>query len=408
MLAALRCCSSLVALTLVSLACQVPVEVGSRITEDDAAEIARAEKPLDVLVVFDNSGSMCEERGRLIEAFFTPECPIQDLSKVGPEILSARGGEMDDLSKRCGFAQILAAYDNDFRVGVITTDVGPCDNRFGLADLASGTCGGVAYPDPGRRPQRGCLQAPEGWERRFVSRDDPDFGRRFREALESAGEFGSPFERGLDAARVFLDAAADKAPGCEGHLASFLRPEARLVLVFVSDEDDCSHDDGLFGFPDESAGESCEHERETIPQTRESPATPADCHERPELLAPVSRYVEFLRALKEDPQDVSAIVLGGVARDTDGFLGAACRIGDDGAPSEVCTPTFGTSNHRFAEDECELQGAPCCTADAASRYVQLLDGLGARRTAAASVCQTDVSGDLVEFCRVLVDPLDLR
>ena len=117
-----------------------------------------AEKASDILIVIDNSGSMQEEQSRLAAAFIneTAACPInknelKDFARCkddpsvpvcrfanpSPEVLEAPA---PDGLRDCGFIQVLSAFENDFRIGVITTDVGLCDNRLPGAQ-------GAASPD---------------------------------------------------------------------------------------------------------------------------------------------------------------------------------------------------------------------------------------------------------------------
>src|SRR5688572_18036844 len=120
------------------------------------------QRAADILIVVDNSGSMAEEQQKLADNFInlrcadpeddsTCECPLNDLADIPEEFLNPQPSlyEGDGPLSKCGFIQLLAAFENDFRVGVITTDVGPCDNRFD--QFATGEF----------RPQRGCLQ-PDG------------------------------------------------------------------------------------------------------------------------------------------------------------------------------------------------------------------------------------------------------
>src|SRR4051812_32250712 len=73
----------------------------------------------DILVVVDNSGSMFEEQDNLAKNFLNQvaaECPLQDLKNIpadfknpAPELYTGNG----PLAK-CGFIQLVAAFDNDF------------------------------------------------------------------------------------------------------------------------------------------------------------------------------------------------------------------------------------------------------------------------------------------------------
>jgi hypothetical protein len=444
-----------------------------------------AEKASDILIVVDNSGSMQEEQTRLGEAFIndSPNCPInkndlKDFARCDEadppavcafanpalELLNAPGPEgLAD----CGFIQVLAAFENDFRIGVITTDVGVCDNRFpsgqsepllcdplppctgtppscagGLVcnartescerpactDPADCTGGLVCNagrcersqlppectnPDPGNgwgfRPQRGCLQPDgppglPGTTLKVISRQDlldaddtnDDIGDRFSNTLKNIRVFGSPVERGLDAATMFLDPATDRDASCAGDLDSFLRKDAKLIVIFLTDEEDCSRAPDVAACPDgqtcggcdsetgceifgcaagaectpgftEFRGETCglypEHFTDVI-------GSASRCYELEASLTPVSHYVEALKALKTDPNDVSVAVIAGGLPNAAGEVGAAGCAFDSGTGQPIggCIEKRGASNTCRADEN-------CCFADPGGRYYDLATGL---------------------------------
>src|SRR3990172_7363802 len=129
------------------------------------------ERAADILIVVDNSGSMAEEQQNLADNFLNQDpaaCPLQDLKNIPEEYKNPAPALYQGAGPlaQCGFIQLVAAFENDFRVGVITTDVGLCDNRVPSAQ------GGDAW---GFRPQRGCLQpdsAPGGTARKVLARAD--------------------------------------------------------------------------------------------------------------------------------------------------------------------------------------------------------------------------------------------
>lgn len=138
--------------------------------------------------------------------------------------------------------------------------------------------------------------------------------------LIGVGASGSDKEKGLWAARSAMRLSAEIDGG-------FSREDARLSIVFVSDEDDCSDAGAL----DDRA--------------------PATCYTSPDLLVPVEEIVSDLRAVKRGDADlleISAIVgfsscgdvypggryLDAVAR-TGGTPCNLCDIDWDGAASEL-------------------------------------------------------------------------
>ena len=358
---------ALVIALLASSACvmQIPVHLDG---QPLAAAPGPANKALDILFVVDNSGSMIEEQRELALTIYDPRCPIQDLNAVPQALLDPEPGLLEELSRVCGFSQILAAYDRDFRVGVITTDVNACDNLVPAAQ------GGA---DWGFRPQRGCLQEIPSTGERIISRSDSDVAGKFTEMMANIGTYGSPFERGLDAVDVFLhpdDAWVN--PSCTGDRDRLLRDDAKLLIVFVTDEDDCSHVDDVAVFP-------------SVPVTTCGELTdpslfgePSACYTQRRALAPVVGYTERLRALKGAGRegDVSVAVIGGALDRGGGGLDAGgCIELDSGIASDLCFASGGLSNFTEAYAPCGPEqvaahgGLPCCTADGASRYFEVRD-----------------------------------
>jgi hypothetical protein len=387
---------------------QAPVKPPSQsqcvktITADVEVPTQRA---ADILIVVDNSGSMLEEQQNLGENFLNQnpaQCPLQDLNNIpeafrnpAPELYE-EGGPL----ALCGFIQLVAAFENDFRVGVITTDVGLCDNRLPEAQ------GGDEW---GFRPQRGCLQpdsAPGGTLRKVIARadltdDDPnndDLAARFGSTLDNIRTFGSPLERGLDAMAFFLDPRSSRSPSCEDDLSLFRRADASLVVIFLSDEEDCSH--GLGGkletFGNENEDEVCGAFRDhflLVPSSR--------CYDRVQDLSPIELYADAL--LSSDPGAKVAVIAGGIGA-AGNITPAGCLVGNDGAPeggADVCFSSGGLSNldrpgEPCGPDNAEARGGlPCCVADAGSRYYAFADFIG--RQATDSICNRSFRGTMLDI-----------
>lgn len=367
------------------LACEPLARIGDN-DEPMVTPFLRPNGPIDVLFVVDNSGSMLEEQEALARSIYRDDCPILDLNAVPAALLNPEEGVLEQLASICGISQILAAYDRDFRVGVLTTDVNWTDNLLELESTE-------------HRPQRGCLQPVPSSGEKVLTRDDGNLIRKFRELVSGLGTRGSPAERGLDAVDVFLD-ASDVAPGCEGDRDSFLRADAELLLVFVSDEDDCSHDGTREELPDHSSATGFDSDW----YSRNDPAA---CYGYADLLGEVSTYARRFGASKGEGREamVRATVIGGAVPTSDGFVAAGCRSEDEGIRGG-CWQSGGLSNFTGPIDVCGEESAearefePCCTADAGHRYFELaalLNGQG------ASICAPDYVGDLVRFLDLLED-----
>lgn len=375
------------------------------VKEQQIAKDLQVDVPADILVVVDNSGSMCEEQDNLVRNFFDPACPV-DISQPIPERYKNPPPELiaSDLAD-CGFIQILSLFEKDFRLGVITTDVSPCDNPFQQAQ-ETGDCRGELHPDWGRKPQRGCLQ-PTSNGQKVLSNSDVvtgDIGTKFQDVLRNIQTFGSPFERGLDAVQIFLDRNSDRAPGCENDVDEFLRDDAQLVLIFLTDEEDCSHADGEFGFTDELSESDCEDDQETYYLGRNPSVGPAECYSKPELLAPVGRYVDFLQDLKGE--DVAVAVIAGALEDNGELQPAGCRVNpQSGTPVGQCHESGGSSNLTAGNNApCNpvvlaAQGIdePCCEADPGTRYYQFARAFGPGNYLENSICYESFRQTMIDI-----------
>lgn len=180
---------------------------------------------VDLLIVIDDSGSMCEEQAELAAAL-------------------------------AAASQHLAAADSDHRVAVVTTDMNahnPNRGRF-VADPAlpvpslnciDATTGEADIPDTAdcqaliAAGQLAPVLDPTGLDAAAIA-------TRLR-CMVTVGTQGDGFEQGLAAARLALACdgpnAASLATCCADPLdcdRPFLRPDAALAVLIVADEDDCS------------------------------------------------------------------------------------------------------------------------------------------------------------------------
>lgn len=173
-------------------------------------------RALDVLFVIDDSGSMADDQAALVAAA---------RAHLFPQ-LAAQAGGLPDL-----------------HLGVISTDLGNGGGPSVPGCVGAGDDGalliGPACTGIGDRYLSDAPAADGSRVRNYPGTLDDAFG-----CVAALGAIGCGFEQPLAALRRALDPA---------HLANqgFLRPEALLLVVLVSDEDDCSVTDaGLFGAPD--------------------------------------------------------------------------------------------------------------------------------------------------------------
>lgn len=163
---------------------------------------------LDVLFVVDNSGSMGQEQLALANAF----------------------GE---------FLSTVGAVFGDVRIGVIST-------TLGAGDFALPSCSKVGG-DQGKLQNAprtaGCTAPSDPWisivNGKATNTGASDASDAFS-CIARLGVDGCGFEQTLEAVHRALDPTLDTNPG-------FLRKDAMLAVIVLSDEDDCSaSDDGLF------------------------------------------------------------------------------------------------------------------------------------------------------------------
>ena len=243
--------ASFTAAALVALACNSPVDgdgstVPGRCTMDGLDSVQKT----DILFVIDNSSSMLEEQ--------------QGIASELPAFVN-------ELKQGAGTA-------HDFRVGVITPAV--YQNR----QLPDGGTELQYFPS-----QSGKLQAvplailPDGGATpgtdRFIESSDPELVDKMSRLVVGVRSItGSGQETPFEAVRLALSEPVSTTPVAEGGNQGFFRDDARLLVVMVSDEDDCSET----GRP---------------PTVYVSTGGRDFCGEQSAQLTPVDTYFTFLQGL---------------------------------------------------------------------------------------------------------------
>ncbi len=431
----------LLAFSCASFACQrYPFEA----REPQRSEIAKTSavvlttRPTDILFVIDNSGTMEDERRMVAE-------------NIGL------------------FLDALTASATDFQVGLITTDV-ECNLPSYNCDAggSSPSCcllrGTVTCRDEDTDGDSvldatdcdgGRLRSATGRDRIF--RRPSEAGRDawvadFQAAITALDcdviatphkPQGSGFEGGLEAVVRSVGCSTGQdclEPEVAELNAGFIRPDADLVVIFVTDEDDCSvADPEVFRRP--AAGETYSEAYQASHL-----CSPEECYAGtpglydwwfnvstnkplcgefgavvrsvpPPALTPVSEYLDRLVALKGgDVRRIraAAIVSGVLDEEAPlGFLAAACYASGAG-PSIACgclstaadeffcklTELLGQGGTRAGTSvpsQCNAPALPLlgCTSLPGARYVSFLRELALRREAAGvapdvlvdSICQ---------------------
>ena len=193
---------------------------------DADACVAVPQRPVDLLLVVDDSGSMADEQARLKDSVRG----LLEALALGRDASGATGA----------FAPVV-----DLHVGVITTDIGA-----GTASVGGPSC---TFPgDDGillNESRAGGEDCSETFDPRYLAYD-PSVGINALAddltCLASVGLTGCGFEQQLEAmARALVPSATGaidrgKADGPNG---GFLREGSVLVVSVVTDESDCSAED---------------------------------------------------------------------------------------------------------------------------------------------------------------------
>lgn len=424
-----------------------------------------AQTRMDLLFVIDDSQSMCQEQTALAANF----------ARLADFFFERLGSEAD------------------LRIAVTSTDLAESDGRL-LSEVPIGA--GVACPEA-EPLELDCADiddpilatGPEG----NVGRDcgglsgteatacvRADLDRRFR-CLAHRGAGGGSREKGLEAMRRALSCDGPNAarfgacctpdgfdPACagEGPRPAFLRPDALLVVVFVSDEDDCStrgdnpkqsglaicRDAGLTdrdgdGVPDAFADPAlCAADPATCMRIECGGLGADDCHQarcvvegteysscawEQEALTPVGDYVRFLSRLKLAPAEqllVAAIVGDRLYTPSGDPVSFRPPDGDPACSEDALAG--GPTDACCRDGVCRSEVLPACEtdfgrADPGVRYLAFAESIGAMGLdcvdESTSLCEGDlvrplealstcIQRSLVRFClsKAVVDPAAVR
>jgi hypothetical protein len=295
--------AALLAVALAALGAGCDSVPSDAIEQCSASQVIPGTVATDILFVIDDSGSMAGEQATLqagLAAF------INDLA--------------------------ASPIANDYQIGVTTTSV----VDFGLAD--DGTSGGALVSPGIMRPVPG----------------DPNALITPFQAAVVVGISGASREQPFTAARRALEKSA---PG--GANEGFIRPGAKLAVIFLSDEDDCSGHAAL------TSDAECQAERTASPSR----------------LVAISDVASALSA--GGAREVVAAAIVGVAPtslDLVCVTAAVCGAG----PTTSCPTCCGTARYP------------------GHRFVELLGALGQGSTRLASICDPTFNQALRDFATVIL------
>lgn len=277
-------------------------QTGSTLPRSCKAEAPLIEpQKLDILFVIDNSNSMREEQ----------EAVARELTAF-----------VDEIKKAGGVRQ-------DFNVGVITTSVYQHSSQNGVVFFREyPTQSGRLQPVPDRGADGGVILGTG--TQRLLTGEDPDLVDKFSRLVQQ-GVAGSGQETPFEAVRLALLSDLIKKPLAEGGNGGFLRDGARLLVVVLTDEDDCS-----------------ETTRPSRVKVSDNPAV-ADCTDQANSLGTVSEYHRlFSQELKNSdglPKEVIWTAIAPVGRGNK----AAMALVDNGQVRNTDCPTSNQGGFRHRQ-----------------------------------------------------------
>jgi hypothetical protein len=287
----------------------------------------------------------------------------------------------------------------NMHIGVITPDLGTRGSLDATPGPAIGAGGSGACSGTGKR---GELLTHSSIDGRYIIDVELLDGTRKRNytgtlaqafsGLASVGTTGCGFEQPLEAAKLALSPQTITNAG-------FLRPDAKLVIFFIDDEDDCSVARTSFFDPNTATlgplqsfrcnrfGHICSTGGTDSDQMNQvGPKAGCASNEGSTYLTHVADYVTFFRGLKADPNDVIVAIVG--------------------APStpyevELRTPSGGGSPVPAVAHSCAYTGALGVeVGDPAVRLVEFASGFP-NRYAFSTICTPDYSPPLVQVTNLL-------
>lgn len=230
-------------------------------------------RDLDILFVIDDSGSMGEEQISLATNFGRFVAVLESIEGGLPNL----------------------------HLGVVSTNVGA--GPYAISGCSGNGDDGMLQATPSSACEGPAdafiedIAVPGGRQRNYTGSLTETFG-----CIAKLGVDGCGFEQPLESMKRALD----------GRNPGFLRPDAYLLVVIISDEDDCSAaDPSLFDPANGALGplssfRCFEEGVECDPDAPRTPGPKNSCEPRTgsAYTAELQPYVDFLKTLKEDPSQV--------------------------------------------------------------------------------------------------------
>ncbi len=289
--------------------------------------VAGGIRDLAPIELFADPGYSCQETRPQVEYFVQGGSGAVDVLFVidnSQSMLSEQTALAHSIRK---FTDVLSLSRVDYHLAVVTTGMGSTDSSSGLlgcppcsalpGGAEQGSCineTGESGRFQGRRGKNtGTLDAPQ-----FVFEDDPgcrvvtpeNLSCFYDPATEQGTVFvglqGCGYERGLASMKAALEPEL-----LDGWNQGFLRKEARLAVVALTDEEDC----GQVGDVEESTtarGDICYYAAKGVDPWGNTGYPSASGAVLPYQLTPVAQYARWLTEQKGSAQAVSFSAIVGV------------------------------------------------------------------------------------------------
>jgi hypothetical protein len=320
---------------------------------------------LDLLFMIDDSPSMEEEQSNLARNF--------------PRLI-------DELKK-------LPTGFPDLHLGVVSSDLGAGSPTTRVACSSDvGDHGALQARDCGLQSSFArYLISQEGGTRNNFSGDIAEVFA----CMANLGTHGCGFEHQLQSVRLALS-------GFVSENAGFLRPDAHLAVVYITDEDDCSASADSTIFNDPGVGQDSSlrcslygHRCNGAPVPAAVFSTPLDhCSADPRgggKLIPVQTFIDDMKRLPT--QSVTVSVIGGWPTDVANAEYAIGYGSDPGSAGQLAAiPICQSTNGKAA---------------AGLRLKQFVDGFGSSGKI-LSICQGDFSAAMAEIGQLINKTVDCQ
>ncbi len=356
---------------------------------------------VDLLMMIDNSPSMIDEQDKL----------RRELPRL-VQVLASGDLQAGQPAGTPGLGEADFPVLSSLRVGVITPDLGTnpimaCPEPVGDdAELVSTTSDASAA---------GCSNWPSSFielnPRATSTQEQLDFGEQAG-CVATTGTTGCGFEQQLEALlKSVVPANSGISPPFantdgKGDINNFVREDSLLVVLFVTDEEDCSTGNA------EVFNDSSNSLRVSLPAEFDGKSTiNYRCPAFADQLFKVQRYIDGLLNLRADPGNLVFAAITGVPQDLAGDNFGAMLDSPDMQYKPILDPVTNNQAVRLAPACVSADGTQ--DADPARRIVEVARGLaegnevGEAGVTVQSICAESFAPALNEVLEIVGNKLNV-